>query len=134
ISLGSTSVKMGAPSERTATISVRKSPIWVERLRRSRLRICRLGLALGHATPDAVVVAWAANAHPPSPHHSRVPNTWINPPVDEVDQQVHAEVGERDNQNAALNDGIIATLDRIDDQTSDAGQVEDRLSDDAPSQ
>ena len=51
-----------------------------------------------------------------------------------VDQQVHRHVGDRDQQDAALHQRVVAEADRLNQQPADARPREDRLGDDRAGQ
>ncbi len=65
-------------------------------------------------------------------HSSRDPR--VEPPVQHVDDQVERHIGDRDEENAALHQRIVAERDRLDQQTTDPRPREDRLGDDRPGQ
>src|SRR5436190_10012901 len=55
---------------------------------------------------------------------------WIEHPVCEIGDEVHRDVGHRDEQDAALHERIVARVDRLNQQAADAGPREDGLGDD----
>src|SRR4051794_30933670 len=65
---------------------------------------------------------------------SSVVDAWIQPGVDEIDDQVDQDHHCSDNQNVALELGVIALKDRIERQAPKAGHREDRLDDDRAAQ
>src|SRR5262249_4175014 len=61
-------------------------------------------------------------------------NARIQKPVHDVGDEVHRDVGDRDEENAALHERIVAERDRLDQQPTDARPREDGLGDDGARQ
>ena len=53
----------------------------------------------------------------------------IDEPVEQIGDEVHADVGHRDQQDATLHQWIVAEADRLDQQAADARPREDRFGD-----
>src|SRR5439155_215239 len=58
---------------------------------------------------------------------SLIPNARVEEGVGDVREEVHRHERRRDHQHRALDDGIVAGEDPLDDQSADAGQREDRF-------
>src|SRR4051794_26765962 len=59
-----------------------------------------------------------------------VPDPGIEQRVADVDGEIDEHVPRREHQDDALDDGIVAPQDGVDDETADAGDGEYRLGDD----
>src|SRR5262249_38264499 len=55
---------------------------------------------------------------------------WIHDRVDEIDEQIHHDVGEREQEDEPLNDRIVAPEDRIDSEAAQSRNGKHRLGND----
>src|SRR5438046_3744506 len=62
------------------------------------------------------------------------PNPWVEEAVDDVDQQVQHDDAGRQEQVDALDDGVVAPGDGVEQELPHAGQDEDALHDDGPAE
>src|SRR2546423_8019358 len=59
-----------------------------------------------------------------------VPDPWIEKHVTQIDGEIDQNVGRGEDQDDALNDRIIAPQDRVDGETADSRDCENRFRDD----
>src|SRR5690349_21083100 len=60
------------------------------------------------------------------------PYSRIEKPVGDIGQQIHRHIRDRDEQDAPLNERVIAKVDRLNQQPSDSRPGKDRFGDDGP--
>src|SRR3954464_5091288 len=61
---------------------------------------------------------------------SRVPDPGVDHAVEQVDDEVHEHEDDREEEDAALEHGIVAVEDRLREPGTDSGPREDRLGED----
>src|SRR5512140_233188 len=107
-------------------------PTIAERCRRmfrsvSRSRLTGFWFASGSAISTANGSACRVIGRP-----SCEPDPRVQERVRDVDDQVHHDVDDRDDDDHALDDDVVATLDRLRDRPPDSRKVEDRLREHGP--
>src|SRR5258706_15578148 len=58
---------------------------------------------------------------------SLITDARIEEAVRQIDEEIHRDVGDRDEQNAALHRRVVARANRLDQQTTDAGPGKNRF-------
>src|SRR5512133_255754 len=66
------------------------------------------------------------------PHSFGEPDSRVENTVREIDEQVDEHDDDGDEEHAALNDGIVARLDRVHEPGADPGEGEDGLGEHRP--
>src|SRR5262245_12721262 len=121
----STRAKVSRPSSSSPNQCVSEGPS--RRLARS----CTAGSNRAKAGPiSAATIAMSTMVAPTL----LIANARIDEPVEEIRQQIHPDVGDGNQQNAPLNQRIVAEPDRLNQQSPDAGPRENRFRDDRAGQ
>src|SRR5436190_13951645 len=136
-----TSIEMRAPDSRRARMSrpSSSSPNGCDRLGGSsrRANSCPAGSYGEIAGPTSAATIAIETMRRPTLiiiGRSLEADPRIQPAVRQVRYEVDEHVGDRDEQNAALHQRVVAEADRLDQQPPDARPRENRLRDDRPGQ
>src|SRR4051812_26797005 len=105
---------------------------------RSDCRSASCGASSGAAT--AIRKSAATNASATAANHgtrrrgaaSAGTETGIEDAIEHVDEEVHHDEGGSGEEHRALHDRVVAVVDRLNGEPSDAGPREHRLGDDRP--
>src|SRR5262245_17817900 len=130
----STRARMSRPSSSSPK---RCDPLGPSNLSASSWPAGSYGVSSGPATAATAVIAMMDAPIQSSVRCGRlarapsfIPNPRIEETVCEIDEQVHRHIGDRDQQNAALNGRIVARADRLNEQAAHARPRKNRLGDD----
>src|SRR5262245_36639658 len=75
----------------------------------------------------ALLLSRVEAGRPGSPPSVSVPDAGLQVTVQQIDGQVHGHKQRRDEEDRALRDGVIALVDRPEDQATDTREREDLL-------